>query len=118
MSSTSKVRPDLGSFNESYFPLKTVTGQYITDVFQLGANTVKNLTMAVASSITPVGPPPAGILGLGLDSREVLATEKNYTYNNLPDQLVLQELIPSKAYSLFLNDFSRLDQYLIIHAAE
>ena len=109
MSSTSNLLPEPGNFNETYFPPKTVTGQYITDVFRLGAFVLNNLTMAVASSIVPLGPPPVGIMGIGLDSREVLATKKNSTYNNLPDQLVSQGLIQSKAYSLSLNDFSMPD---------
>ena len=112
MSLTFNPLPELGNFNESYFPPKTVICQYITDTFSLGTFVVNNLTMAVASSIVPAGPPPVGILGLGLGSREVLATEKNKTYTNLLDKLVSQGLIQSKAYCLFLNDSSMLDQHL------
>lgn len=70
-------------------------------MFSLGGQTVRNLTMAVATSSEYVG---TGIMGIGFALGEALEGEFNQTYANLPVVMANQSLIPSASYSLYLDD--------------
>jgi hypothetical protein len=65
--------------------------------------TVRNLTMAVATSARHVD---TGIMGIGFDTDESLPPGGK-TYPNIIDDMVTQRLINSRAYSLWLDDLSR-----------
>lgn len=94
-SSTYKL-VDQGGFDITYADGTESTGDYITDNLVLNGNTVKALQMGLAYNTT-VG---VGIMGIGYDTNEAAETE----YPSIIDQLVSQDLIPSKAYSLYLDD--------------
>ncbi|KAE9980366.1 hypothetical protein EG327_006576 [Venturia inaequalis] len=82
-------------------PGSGVNGTYFQDVFSLGGQNVRNLTMAVATRSEYVG---TGIMGIGFALGEALQGELNQTYANLPVVLANQSLIPSASYSLYLDD--------------
>lgn len=73
------------------------SGAYFTDDFTIGGTTVKDLQMGLADR-TAIG---TGILGIGFNLNE--AAEQ--VYSNLVTSLVNQSLIPTTAYSLYLNDY-------------
>ena len=75
----------------------------MTDDFTIGGMTLNALTMAVATQAAYV---PTGIMGIGFDTDESIAASSGEStiYNNLIDELVIQGLIDSKSYSLWLND--------------
>ncbi|KAK9427967.1 aspartic peptidase domain-containing protein [Lipomyces doorenjongii] len=77
-------------------------GDYAYDTFDIGGAAVKNLTIAVATDANTT----EGIMGIGYPSNEavVSAYGSSYQYKNLPDLLVEQRFIQSRAYSLWLND--------------
>ena len=69
--------------------------------------TLKALTMAVATQAAYVS---TGIMGIGFDTDESIAASSGETnvYYNLIDELVQQNLIGSRSYSLWLNDLGML----------
>ncbi|KAK9359782.1 aspartic peptidase domain-containing protein [Lipomyces starkeyi] len=77
-------------------------GDYAYDTFEIGGAAVKNLTIAVATDANST----EGIMGIGYPTNEavVSAYGSSYQYKNLPDLLVEQRFIQSRAYSLWLND--------------
>ncbi|KUI56147.1 putative aspartic-type endopeptidase opsB [Cytospora mali] len=90
------VDPD--GFLIEYLDGSTASGDYIADTFEIGGATINALQMGLAES-TVIG---TGVLGIGFTSNE--ATEDEYP--NLIDQMLNQSLIPTRAYSLYLNDYS------------
>lgn len=93
-----------GGFSIQYVtPNSGVTGDYVTDDFTIGGITIKSLTMAVATQAAYVA---TGIMGIGFDTDESIAASSGEAtvYNNLIDELVIQGVIGSKSYSLWLND--------------
>ncbi|PSR77262.1 aspartic peptidase domain-containing protein [Coniella lustricola] len=98
-SSESSTYKDLipDGFEIEYADGTTAEGSYITDDFSIGGKTVKNLQLGLASQ-TAVG---TGILGIGFELNE--AAEKQYS--NLVASMANQSLIPTMAYSLYLNDY-------------
>lgn len=69
----------------------------MTDNFKIGDQTVKDLQMGLATE-TSIG---TGILGIGFELNEAAET----VYPNLVTELVNQNVISTKAFSLYLNDF-------------
>ena len=63
--------------------------------------TIKGLQMAVATQTTNV---QLGIMGIGFDTFEAVAAQGGQPYLNVPDALVKQGLINTRAYSLYLDD--------------
>jgi hypothetical protein len=80
-----------------------VVGNYITDDFRVGGATVHNMTMAVATQAQVV---PTGIMGIGFDLDESITAHNGTPYQNFVDLLATQNLINTRAYSLWLNDIS------------
>ncbi|KAK9374905.1 aspartic peptidase domain-containing protein [Lipomyces chichibuensis] len=77
-------------------------GDYAYDTFDIGGAAVKNLTIAVATDANTT----EGIMGIGYPTNEAIVSSygSSYQYKNLPDLLVEQRFIRSRAYSLWLND--------------
>ncbi|EED16393.1 yapsin, putative [Talaromyces stipitatus ATCC 10500] len=101
-SSTVKTYQPMGTFSIQYgTPNSNVTGNYITDAFSVGEASVKNLTMAYATYAAYV---PTGVMGIGFDTNEAIVGRGGRAYPNFIDVLVSQNVIDTKAYSLWLND--------------
>jgi len=83
-------------FQIQYLDGSGSAGDYITDDFQIGGATVKNLQMGYAVQ-TVRG---VGIMGVGFSSHEAAEDQ----YPNIMDELTLQGVIQVKAFSLYLND--------------
>lgn len=75
----------------------TASGDYVTDHFEIGDTVIESLQMGLANQ-TASG---TGVLGIGFTANEAAETQ----YPNLVDQMVQQNFIPTKAYSLYLNDY-------------
>lgn len=102
--STSFSLISAGTFSIQYGTAgSNVTGDSFTDDVQIGDNpiTIKGLQMAVATQATNV---PLGIMGIGFDTFEAVAGQGGQPYLNLPDALVNEGLINTRAYSLYLDD--------------
>jgi hypothetical protein len=67
----------------------------------VGEASVKNLTMAYATYAAYV---PTGVMGIGFDTNEAITDENLQPYPNFIDVLKSQNVISTKAYSLWLND--------------
>ncbi|KAG9234016.1 aspartic peptidase domain-containing protein [Amylocarpus encephaloides] len=88
-------------FNISYVDGTGSTGDYFQDTFSIGGATIKNFEMGLATQGT-IG---TGIMGIGYNNSEANVVTGNGTvYANMPFALVDQGLIPTEAYSLWLND--------------
>jgi hypothetical protein len=91
-----------GTFSIQYGTAgSNVTGNYIRDTFSVGQAKVTNLTMAYATYAAYV---PTGIMGVGFDTNEALVAEGGQPYPNFIDVLQAENVISTKAYSLWLND--------------
>lgn len=86
-------------------PGSGVEGDYFGDNLKIGSVTLKNITMAVASSAAAV---PMGILGIDFDARESWATAGNEPYDSVIDEMLIQGVINRRAYSLWLDDLGKL----------
>ncbi|KAE8336851.1 aspartic peptidase domain-containing protein [Aspergillus arachidicola] len=101
LSSTSKIL-DKGGFSIQYVtPGSGVKGDYVGDNFGFGSVTVQGLTMGVARQAQNV---ITGIMGIGFAAGESIVSQGQKPYKNIIDMLVEQELINTRAYSLWLND--------------
>lgn len=69
----------------------------MTDHFEIGDTVIESLQMGLANQ-TASG---TGVLGIGFTANEAAEV----AYPNLVDQMVAQNFIPTKAYSLYLNDY-------------
>lgn len=88
-------------FNISYVDDTGAAGDYFTDVFQIGGQTLDNFQMGLATDTT-IG---IGIMGIGYANSEANVFTGNGTvYPNLPLALVNAGLISTPAYSLWLDD--------------
>jgi hypothetical protein len=95
---------DKGGFQVRYFTQgSNVTGDYITDSFTIGKQTVKNLTMGVATHATSAS---TGIMGLSFDRDEVLGAANPKSYPSVMDLMKQQGLISTRSYSLYLDDLA------------
>ncbi|KKY37603.1 putative acid protease [Diaporthe ampelina] len=84
-------------FQIQYLDGSTASGDYITDHFEIGDTVIESLQMGLANQ-TASG---TGVLGIGFTANEVAEVP----YPNLVDQMVQQDFIATKAYSLYLNDY-------------
>lgn len=84
-------------FQIQYLDGSTASGDYITDHFEIGDTVIESLQMGLANQ-TASG---TGVLGIGFTANEAALVP----YPNLVDQMVQQDFIPTKAYSLYLNDY-------------
>ncbi|EPE27429.1 Acid protease [Glarea lozoyensis ATCC 20868] len=101
--STSSTFLEVGQdeFNISYVDGTGSAGDYFQDTFSIGGATIQQFEMGLATSGT-IG---TGIMGIGYNNSEANVDTGNGTiYANLPFALVDQGLIPTEAYSLWLND--------------
>lgn len=90
-----------GAFNISYVDGSGASGDYATDTFRFGGQTLKDLQFGIGY----VSSSTEGILGIGYTINEVAVTRAGgQPYPNLPQKLVDDNLISSNAYSLWLND--------------
>lgn len=89
------VVPD--GFQIQYLDGSTASGDYVTDHFEIGDTVIESLQMGLANQ-TASG---TGVLGIGFTANEAAEV----AYPNLVDQMVAQNFIPTKAYSLYLNDY-------------
>lgn len=89
------VVPD--GFQIQYLDGSTASGDYVTDHFEIGDTVIESLQMGLANQ-TASG---TGVLGIGFTANEAAEVP----YPNLVDQMVAQNFIPTKAYSLYLNDY-------------
>lgn len=87
-----------GGFQIQYLDGSAASGDYIMDKFEIGGATVGALQMGLANQ-TATG---TGVLGISFTSNEATAAQ----YPNLIDQMLNQSLIPTRAYSLYLNDYA------------
>ncbi|KAK9480697.1 aspartic peptidase domain-containing protein [Lipomyces japonicus] len=91
-----------GLFSIRYGDYSYAKGDYATDTFHIGGVSVKNLTVGVATDANAT----QGIMGIGYSSNEAIVSQQGSSsqYSNLPDLLVAQGFIQTRAYSLWLND--------------
>lgn len=88
-------------FNISYVDGSGAAGDYVTDTFTIGGTTLKTLQFGIGYTSSS----PEGIMGIGYQINEVqVGRAGKAAYNNLPAQMVADNLIQSNAYSLWLND--------------
>ncbi|KAK7208231.1 aspartic peptidase domain-containing protein [Myxozyma melibiosi] len=89
-------------FSIQYGDYSYAKGVYATETFTIGSASVTNLTVGVATDANATD----GIMGIGYAGNEAIVASKgsSYEYNNLPDLLVSQGFIATRAYSLWLND--------------
>ena len=99
------------AFNVSYQYNGTELGDYFNDTLRIGSTAIENMTMGLAlQSIQPYT--NFGLLGLGYNIAETIAQDDpNDVYPNVVDQLVSQGYINTLAYSLWLNDISKIMGY-------
>ncbi|KAH7073487.1 aspartic peptidase domain-containing protein [Paraphoma chrysanthemicola] len=90
-----------GVFNISYVDGSGASGDYATDTFRFGGQTVQALQFGIGY----VSSSAEGILGIGYTINEVAVGRAGLNpYPNLPQKLVDDGTINSNAYSLWLND--------------
>lgn len=91
------------NFDISYVDGSFSKGDYFTDDFNIGGASLTNMTMGLGLS-TDI---PYGLVGVGYALNEAIVADTRQAssaYPNLPVQLVDEGLIPTTAYSLWLND--------------
>ncbi|ATZ50710.1 Bcap11 [Botrytis cinerea B05.10] len=94
-SSTVELNITTDEFNIAYVDGGIAQGPYIADTFVLGNVTIESLQIGLASDTNI----QMGILGLGYSIGEA----SNTVFPNVIDKLVSQNLIGSRAYSLYLD---------------
>lgn len=92
-----------GEFNISYVDGSGSTGDYIQDTFSMSGATLKSFQMGLASN-TDI---PYGLIGIAYSNSVAnVFTGNGSAYPNLVDELVIQGIIPTQAYSLWLDDIN------------
>lgn len=99
----------------SYGDGSEVAGDYVSDVFRVGSLAVKSMTFAVATAQYEVG--NMGIMGIGFDTNEAITEFGGKPYRNIIDSMADQDLINSRAYSLWLNDLGKSKNLLLVAPA-
>jgi hypothetical protein len=90
-----------GGFNISYVDGTGSAGDYFQDTFSIGGSTIDKFEMGLGLDTTI----SVGIMGIGYNDSEANVDTGNGTeYPNLPIALLNAGLIPTNAYSLWLND--------------
>jgi hypothetical protein len=95
-------------FSIAYLDKANANGTYFNDVVNMGGKTLKNVTMASVKSTDTESNAhnlqTLGVMGIGMDESESLTQNQfGTTYPNIVSNLVAQEVISTRAYSLFLN---------------
>jgi hypothetical protein len=93
--------PGLPEFEIEYVDGTEVSGNYISDVLNIGSTKLTNMTMAAATSANEEA---IGIMGIGFQSGESLAETAGTTYPNVINVLKNQGFINTLSYSLWLDD--------------
>ncbi|KAK5663785.1 hypothetical protein OQA88_4217 [Cercophora sp. LCS_1] len=91
------------TFDISYVDGSSSTGDYFTDVFEIGGAVVDNMTMGLGLRTTI----PYGLVGVGYALNEAIVSDTqsaSSAYPNLPVSMVDAGFINTVAYSLWLND--------------
>ena len=88
----------MGTFSISYVDGSSSRGDYFADVFEIGDTAVANMTMGLGFQTNI----PYGLVGVGYARNEAASIAT--IYPNLPVQMKDLGLIPTVAYSLWLND--------------
>lgn len=82
-------------------------GDFFTDVLEVAGARLTNFTMGLGTDLyNQTGDEAVGVLGISYRTLE--AVTDGSTYDNLPYALVNQGIIKTEAYSLWLDDRSRL----------
>ncbi|PGH10772.1 hypothetical protein AJ80_07422 [Polytolypa hystricis UAMH7299] len=87
-------------FNITYADGTGAVGDYVTDTLRLSNATLKDFQFGVGYESSS----QEGVLGIGYMANEVQVAQGGKSYPNLPQAMVDDKLIHSKAYSLWLND--------------
>jgi len=88
-------------FNISYVDGSGAAGDYATDTFRFGGQTIDDMQFGIGYTSSS----PEGILGIGYTINEVQVNRAGLkAYPNLPQKLKDDGTINSVAYSLWLND--------------
>ena len=87
-------------FDIQYQDGTEAVGDYATETFGIGNAIVTDLEFGVGTESTST----EGVMGIGFDTNEAIVQFGIKPYPNLPDQLVSQNFIQSRAFSLYLND--------------
>jgi hypothetical protein len=91
------------NFNISYVDGSAASGDYVTDTFTIGGQTLPNFQFGVGTTSTS----GEGVLGIGYTSNEIQVNRnQQQAYPNLPAAMVDAGFIQTKAYSLWLNDLN------------
>lgn len=99
-SSTYKVVGE-GEFNISYVDGSGATGDYFEDTLTIGGKSLKSFEMGLATDTTI----SRGIAGIAFANSEAITQiQGGQEYPNLVDAMVNASLIPTQAYSLWLDD--------------
>ena len=106
----------MGTYRNVYGDGSRVQGPYFNDNFAVGGQTVSGLTMGLVTASS--GTIRSGIMGMGLDTNEAITVEHRPPYKNFPDQLFVQGLISSKAFSLYLDDLGKSAKAINLPGAE
>ncbi|KZM24579.1 uncharacterized protein EKO05_0008605 [Ascochyta rabiei] len=89
------------AFNISYVDGSGASGDYATDTFRFGGQTITDMQFGIGYTSSS----PEGILGIGYTINEVQVNRFGLeAYPNLPQKLKDDGTIASVAYSLWLND--------------
>lgn len=84
--------------------LKGVKGTFINETVRIFGMSMDNVQVGLATS----GARASGILGIGFDNGEAgIYLNSMTSYPNLVSQLVLNGYINSRAYSIWLDDYSK-----------
>ena len=98
------------NFLISYVDGTRIGGDYINETFGIAGATIRQMTMgtALAAEEPTAGTnsPFQGIIGVAFDSGEAIVAQSGgqFGYPNIISQMVLQDVIHTRAYSLWLND--------------
>jgi Eukaryotic aspartyl protease len=98
--SSTYANPNLPMFEIQYVDGSQISGDYISDVLNIGSTKLTQMTMAEATQATR----GIGIMGVGYRSGESSAELDGFTYPNVVNVLKNEGYISSLAYSLYLND--------------
>ncbi|KAI1609797.1 aspartic-type endopeptidase [Exophiala viscosa] len=91
-----------GGFNITYAAVgDSDAGDWATDTITVGGSAqIKQQQIGVASSLVD----QHGVMGVGYDTNEAANDEPNGVYQSVMDNMVSDNIIARKAYSLYLND--------------
>ncbi|EPS41190.1 hypothetical protein H072_4912 [Dactylellina haptotyla CBS 200.50] len=91
-----------GNFAISYVDGQFASGEYAKDTFHIGGVGVSDVQFGIGFK----GTSEEGILGIGFEARQSGVTKGQAEYPGLITQMVKQDLINSRAYSIWLNDLN------------